>query len=184
MTQSLSIDLADLGTEKLALAASLPPGEVDLHGEGVRQVGPMEWSGYIQRHGAGFRLQGRLAAELELQCVRCLESRRESVRKECELYFEPRETLLYAENDEIQLEESDTQTSFITGTELALSEIIREQVFLALPMKPLCSSECLGLCSVCGVNLNTHLCECSTQDFNPAFEGLLEFKKQLQRRSS
>ena len=30
---------------------------------------------------------------------------------------------------------------------------MREQFYLALPMKPLCGDECKGLCPTCGTNL-------------------------------
>jgi uncharacterized protein len=35
-----------------------------------------------------------------------------------------------------------------------------EQVYLEIPMKPLCSPECRGLCPRCGANLNTETCAC------------------------
>ena len=36
-----------------------------------------------------------------------------------------------------------------------LGELMREQFYLALPMKPLCRDDCRGLCPECGTNLNT-----------------------------
>jgi len=37
---------------------------------------------------------------------------------------------------------------------------VRENILLALPMVAVCSPECRGLCSVCGVNLNRKKCKC------------------------
>jgi DUF177 domain-containing protein len=37
---------------------------------------------------------------------------------------------------------------------------MREQFYLSLPMKPLCRSDCRGLCVVCGTNLNREPCSC------------------------
>ena len=38
---------------------------------------------------------------------------------------------------------------------------MREQFYLALPMKPLCREDCKGLCAQCGTNLNTGTCDCA-----------------------
>jgi uncharacterized protein len=38
--------------------------------------------------------------------------------------------------------------------------LIEEQVLLALPTRPLCREDCRGLCSGCGVNLNSEECAC------------------------
>ena len=44
---------------------------------------------------------------------------------------------------------------------------MREQFQLGLPMKPLCRDECRGLCSVCGGNRNTTVCQCLEQWEDP-----------------
>lgn len=184
MREALRIDLGDLGSEKLSLKGFLLPGELDFAGTGILQIGSLQWSGSVGREGRSFRLQGQLEGELELQCVRCLEASRYPVSKEFDLFFEPRDGLTYQEDQEIELKPSETRTSFIVGHELVISEILREQVLLTLPMKPLCSPDCRGLCPVCGTNLNVHACMCVKEKFNPAFEGLREFKKHLEGRSS
>ena len=63
-------------------------------------------------------------------------------------------------------------------------EILREQVLLAIPMKPLCKPECKGLCPRCGVNLNLKDCGCAKEQFNPNLDALLEIKRRLEDRSS
>jgi len=46
---------------------------------------------------------------------------------------------------------------------LDLTEAIRQNVLLAIPMKPLCHEDCAGLCSECGHNLNQGPCGCPSQ---------------------
>jgi uncharacterized protein len=99
------------------------------------------------------------------------------------LFFQQNEKLIHAEHSEIGLEESETQTSFVNGSELSLSEVMEEQALLALPMKPLCRTDCGGLCPVCGIHRNKETCECVLEEINPAFETLREFKKQLENPS-
>ena len=45
---------------------------------------------------------------------------------------------------------------------------MREQFYLALPMKPLCRQDCKGLCPHCGTNLNTETCQCQVPVGGPA----------------
>lgn len=43
---------------------------------------------------------------------------------------------------------------------LDLLKEIRENVILNIPMQPLCSNDCRGLCQVCGNNKNEKQCSC------------------------
>ncbi len=177
------IGLMDLGVDRVEVVDSFEPGDIDFSSEGLRQRGPIAWSGFIERRASEFRLCGRLEAVLEVACVRCLDPIGQPIEKQFDLFFRQRDSLVYDEDAEIELTESETQTSFVTGAELLLGEIVREQILLAMPMKPLCKSDCGGLCPSCGVNRNAGSCECPEQPLNPAFETLLEFRKQLEDRS-
>ena len=179
---SAVIDLADLGAGRLVLKGSLTPGELDFRKHGIGQVEPLEWSGFIERQGSEVRISGVVTTELVLDCVRCLDPVRKKVRRKFDLFFRQRKSLIYDADAEIELAESDTQTSFMTGTELGLGDIMQEQVLLTIPMKPMCGSKCRGLCPICGSNLNKDKCECPVEKINPAFETLKEFKKHLENR--
>ena len=178
------IDLADLGDEKLTLEGAFEPGEIDFSGDDLRQVERLDWSGSLERSGPEIRLTGELATRLDQACVRCLEPIRDRIEKGFDLFFRQRDSLVYEENAEIELDEGDTRTAFVHGTELGLADIIREQVLLALPMKPLCTPDCRGLCPSCGTNLNRSTCDCPRTASHPAFEQLLDLKKRLEDRSS
>jgi len=43
-------------------------------------------------------------------------------------------------------------------------------------MKPLCGSDCNGLCPVCGKNLNRDTCECRRTWDDPRFAALRELR--------
>jgi uncharacterized protein len=49
---------------------------------------------------------------------------------------------------------------------------MQEQFYLSLPMKPLCSEDCKGLCPVCGTNLNRDTCNCRRDWDDPRFAAL------------
>lgn len=43
---------------------------------------------------------------------------------------------------------------------LELDELVREDIFLAMPSRFLCKEDCKGLCSLCGADLNQGNCGC------------------------
>lgn len=69
--------------------------------------------------------------------------------------------------------------AYYAGDAIDLGEMMREQFYLALPMKPLCGEGCQGLCPVCGRNRNRETCHCESTWVDPRFEALRELKKPL-----
>ena len=60
---------------------------------------------------------------------------------------------------------------------LDLTEMTRQYAIADMPMKPLCRAECLGLCVVCGNDLNWQQCDCDETARDPrwgALAGLLD----------
>jgi uncharacterized protein len=49
----------------------------------------------------------------------------------------------------------------LVGDQLDLEPLARDAVLLDLPLAPLCSDGCLGLCPQCGANWNDGPCDCS-----------------------
>lgn len=47
------------------------------------------------------------------------------------------------------------------GDEVDLTPLVREQLVLALPTRPLCREDCQGLCPECGANRNETRCRCT-----------------------
>jgi len=178
------IDLKDLAHEKLSFQAQFEPGIVDLAVENIRQIGNLDWAASAERAGAEIRITGKLDATVELACSRCLEPARVQVSKPFDLFFRERDEAMFDEDEEVELHEKDTRTAFFTGTKLAIGDILREQILLALPMKILCTVDCKGLCPTCGTNLNSGSCSCPAQDFTPHMDTLLEIKRRLEERSS
>ena len=176
------VDLKDLAHEKISFEASFEPGVVDFGSENVQQVGPLNWSASAERAGDEIRVAGSLNTSVELACSRCLEPARVTINKPFDLFFRQRDKEMFDEDEEIELTERETRTAFFTGTQLAISDVLREQILLALPMKALCTIDCKGLCPQCGVNLNSGSCNCPKEDFSPHIGTLLEIKRQLEHR--
>jgi len=102
-------------------------------------------------------LQGTLEGVVTLECGRCLEAYAQPLRMELELQFQPSVAILTGEV--LPPPEDDTVYVIDGQHTLDLDGPVREYIFLALPMQPLCRPDCAGLCPVCGKNLNEGPCE-------------------------
>jgi DUF177 domain-containing protein len=121
-----------------------------------------------------FRLVGDVKTALELPCSRCLEPFRWPVDSHFDLRYQP-----HAQNTgegEREVEEDDLTTAFYQNDEIDLGQLMEEQFYLSLPMKPLCTEDCKGLCPQCGQNLNREMCDCKRDWEDPRFAALRELK--------
>jgi len=129
----------------------------------------------VFRTGERFRLAGRVQTVLELPCSRCLEPYRQPLDAAFDLMYHPQ--AVNVGEGELEVEEADLSTAFYEDDEIDLGQLMREQFYLALPMKPLCSDECRGLCPVCGTNLNRGTCGCKIEWEDPRLAALKALKK-------
>ena len=79
---------------------------------------------------------------------------------------------------EREVEAGDLDAAFYENDEIDLGQLMGEQFYLSLPMKPLCKDDCKGLCSTCGTNLNKATCDCNTQWEDPRLAALRALKKE------
>lgn len=67
---------------------------------------------------------------------------------------------------------------FMEGEAFHLHKILRDNLVLSLPLKPLCLENCKGLCVNCGENLNHRDCGCKVESIDPRMEGLKNYFKE------
>lgn len=87
-----------------------------------------------------FVAMGRYETSLSMECHRCLRRFAYPVSSTDYIWEQP----VRLSGDEI----------------IDLTEGIREDIMLGLPLKNLCSEDCKGLCPKCGKNLNDGPCGC------------------------
>jgi uncharacterized protein len=138
------------------------PGGAD---EGYSVVEPVRLRFDLLKTGERYRLVGGVQTALELPCSRCLESFRLPVDAGFDLEYRPQSANTGDGNLEVQTE--DLSTAFYENDQIDLGQLVREQLYLALPMKPLCDNSCRGLCPVCGINLNRGSCACAREWRDP-----------------
>ncbi len=110
-------------------------------------------------------IEGALEADLELACARCTTAFALDVRRPIQAVM-----LLEAapeDEEDVELAAEQLDESYLEGDVIDLHELVREQVLLALPEKPLCSRSCKGLCPICGADLNEDVCECTDTALDP-----------------
>ncbi len=59
---------------------------------------------------------------------------------------------------------------------LDLEDIARQQLYMALPVRQICSEQCLGICPECGNNMNDSTCGCKRDTNNSPFSVLAALK--------
>ena len=123
-----------------------------------------------KQDGRRYRLAGHVISTLEMSCSRCLEPLALPIDAAFDLEYLPRSENVGEGEREIQ--EDDLATAFYADETIDLGTLIAEQLHLAVPMKPLCSETCRGLCPQCGTNLNVASCACRPTREDPRLAGL------------
>ena len=158
-------------------------------------VGPVHLVMDIRKDRDAYRVTGRVETRLKLECGRCLEPFEMPVDSAFELRYVPAPAAPESQapapgrgrdgqergredhGEDAEVPEDDLTTAFYKDETLDLGELMHEQFVLALPMKPLCSEACRGLCPECGTNLNKETCNCQPAWTDPrlaALQGILD----------
>jgi DUF177 domain-containing protein len=190
------IDLRPLPEAERALDRDFTPEQVMEHAAGTGSrpdsgtgvpsdddfgvVGPIRFRGTLARTGDRFLLRGRITATLQLACGRCLKPFTQAVDTEVDLTYVPRVAAGPAAKDakgraadtEVELQDEDLSTAYYDDHLLDLGEMIREQFYLALPMRPLCRADCPGLCPHCGADRSLEQCQCHEEWVDPRLAAL------------
>ncbi len=95
----------------------------------------------------GVVARGTASVEVQLTCRRCLTTWSEHR----EVPFEQ----VYRRHPDDQ----DDELPLIDGHSIDLESAVHDEVSLSLPAAPTCRDDCLGLCAVCGTDLNVAPCD-------------------------
>jgi uncharacterized protein len=168
------LDLSKIRTPHVAFDHTYAPGEFAAAEDSYKVVQPVQLHLDIDKSGEQFRLRGRVETVLELPCSRCLDAFLWPVEGSFDLLYQPQSANIG--EGELEVEEDDLSTAFYQNQQIDLAQLMREQFYLALPMKPLCGDDCRGLCPVCGTNLNRGICGCNREWEDPRMAALKNVK--------
>ncbi|MDY6850940.1 MAG: DUF177 domain-containing protein [Thermodesulfobacteriota bacterium] len=144
-------------------------------GGSIRLAGPLTLRLELAPAGSRIVVRGALRTAVHSACARCLEAFDFVVAENIFVVYAPE--VEGREQEEMEAEAPGLE--FFTGEEIDLWPVIAEHLVLGLPIKALCRKECLGLCPVCGKNLNLGPCRCDVRSGHPGLAGLKEIKNKL-----
>ena len=167
----LKVDMGQLARgRRLQIDASVPPHDALFHGVAFEMKGPLEAHLDVQEAGHDVLVRGTLEGEAELACRRCLSVVNTPIREEVALLFREGVSEAEAEAEEIYALPA-------KGSELDLTNALREHLVLAVPEFAICRDECKGLCPSCGTNLNENTCSCEPEHVDHRWAALLKTGK-------
>jgi uncharacterized protein len=161
---------AEARIERTFAAGVLPTDETI-----CRITVPVHLSVTVRKDRTQFRLVGRVKTAIELACSRCLEAFSMPVDEAFDVLYLPHTP--EGAGEERAVEDDDLTTGFYEDNVIDLGQLMQEQCYLAVPMKPLCKEDCRGLCSECGTNFNTASCECRLSWVDPRLAVLDQLRK-------
>ena len=147
-----------------------------LEADVVRLISPVRGDLSIKKVGPEVVIQGDIITEAELECSRCLKNYTAEIHVPVDVMYHPVEE--QKTEGKYEIKEDELDVGFYAGDEFDLLELLKEQVILNIPMKPLCSETCRGICPRCGADLNMNKCNCNLNEV----DSRLEILKGLLRR--
>jgi uncharacterized protein len=115
----------------------------------------------IDRTPQGLVVLGKFSGDTKLECVRCLKEFKHSLIWEfTELYAFTKKSV------------SESELLVPDDAHIDLAPLIREYALLEIPINPIHSSECKGLCIECGQDLNVKDCGHSQDNEDSPFSVL------------
>jgi len=125
---------------------------------GLTFTEPAKVTGKVTNTGEGFLVEAKVLLNYGAVCSRCLKEINENRTVEVKEEF--------VQGPRV----SDETVYGFTGDLIDLTECLRDEIILALPMKFLCNPQCKGFCSECGTDLNLEACRCPKEKTNHQFE--------------
>ncbi|HUQ39758.1 MAG TPA: DUF177 domain-containing protein [Acidimicrobiales bacterium] len=131
----------------LAVTGTVVPEDADVAVDLVLEAVPLA----VVAHG-------EVTAPWVGECRRCLQPVTGEARTEVRELFE---------------ETPDPEQTYpLVGDQIDLEPLARDAVLLELPLAPLCTEDCRGLCPQCGVNRNEKDCACVSDASDPRWAAL------------
>lgn len=141
--------------------------------------GPLTGRAKLVRTTHGILVECTYRAEVERECARCLEIARPVIEGRFSQEFLPTTNVRTGLPEAVvaDLDEPRIDPDHI----LDLDEVIRQDIVLEQPLRPLCRPDCAGLCPQCGQELNDAPCGHAT---GPTEEGLGRLGELLKEKLS
>ena len=147
--------------------------EINNLDESITPLSTLDGEVQLMRTMDGLLVTGDLHTSLQLECSRCLDIFSKVVRISLEEEFLPTIDVITGAHLSVDAE-ADEANLIDDRHQLDLTEVVRQDLLVAIPVAPLCRTGCKGLCPICGKNWNHEECHHDNDDIDPRFAKLKE----------
>lgn len=155
------IETKEIGPEGLVVRRSIEAFRLPPSGTDALRIDTVHLSGELQKEKDGVSFAGRIETAATLSCSRCLEEYSLPLDLPFDLFYTAGPEA--SPGGERRIDEDMVTLVHYDGIRIDLRSLVSEQVYLGLPLKPLCRPDCMGLCPRCGTNLNAGTCTCAEE---------------------
>ncbi len=164
----MKIELRQINDEGKDFHFTESAEEMEISAEGIKFPNPIEVDITATLSGDEVICQGEVYTDVEIECSRCLDIFDFEIIAPLQFVVQILESPL----DVDDAGDEDFEVISKTETYLDISQRVRDAIVLSIPLKPLCTEDCKGLCSLCGANLNEGECECKPDKVDERWDAL------------
>ncbi len=114
---------------------------------------------FILKEKDGYMVSLTINSHVQLECGRCLKPFDMDLNGTSNIFLSKKNY-----GKEKELHEEDLIVEYLEDEEhFNVSELLREEILVQTPMKPLCDENCKGICPICGSDRNENPCNCETE---------------------
>ena len=168
------IDLTQIEGTSRPFDLTISHDDLGLDEPNLKFLGDIVASGEVQKQIAQVNVSGRILADAEIDCMRCLKPVQQSLAMDFSVSFVTPEH--FATDKEREVAADDLDTDVIDTDSLDMKHVIREQILLNLPAQLFCRPDCKGLCPECGADRNLIDCDCDLDRTDPRWAALKDFR--------
>lgn len=182
----MKLDLSEIAAhlgKRIRYEIDQPPME-DV-ASGLKGIEPIKGDVTFNNAGSNIIVRGKFHTVVELECSRCLRVYKLPLDIPIEEELPISGLPPWAEEEEEEeeeLPEEEKEPLFVDNI-FDLDELMRQSILVSVPIKPLCTEACKGLCPHCGVNLNEGKCECPPETEESPFGPLASLMNEEESES-
>jgi len=132
----------------------------------------------VNKYGKRVMLNGRAEMSTSLTCSRCLKRFSYPLNVYFQEEYVPQPDVI---SEEHELTDEEISVNYYMDDEIDVDKLIHDELVVSIPIKPLCSVDCAGICPRCGKDLNKEICQCETEGIDPRLLPLKKIKESLRR---
>lgn len=168
----IEIDSIPEGSSHIDLAEEARELEVAEDSGIVSFESPLRLKLDVMRSSGEIVLRGDAGVDVTLDCGRCLKQYKARLGATLNILC------LFGEAPSADIEGCREGVIEIPANSryIDVTDEVRSELMVHLPVKPLCREDCKGLCPVCGVDLNEKKCSCKRDDHDSRWDALKNLK--------